>query len=111
MSQLSTSDFRKGSKVILDGEPYDMLEVNFVKPGKGQALYKCRLKNLIKGTLLDRTYKSGDGLEAGLPEVQQPGVAEGHVQPDGRQAVDDGCWAEALLQRLVEDASPVHASA
>ena len=64
MSQLNTSDFRKGSKIILDGEPYDMLEVNFVKPGKGQALYKCRLKNLIKGTMLDRTYKSGDSLEA-----------------------------------------------
>ena len=64
MAQLSTSDFRKGSKVILDGEPYDMVEVNFVKPGKGQALYKCRLRNLLKGTLLDRTYKSGDGLEA-----------------------------------------------
>lgn len=64
MAQLNTSDFRKGSKVILEGEPYDMLEVNFVKPGKGQALYKCRMKNLIKGTILDRTYKSGDGLEA-----------------------------------------------
>ncbi len=64
MAQLNTSDFRKGSKIILDGEPYDMLEVNFVKPGKGQALYKCRLKNLIKGTMLDRTYKSGDSLEA-----------------------------------------------
>ena len=64
MAQLNTSDFRKGSKIILDGEPFDMLEVNFVKPGKGQALYKCRLKNLIKGTMLDRTYKSGDSLEA-----------------------------------------------
>ena len=64
MSQLSTSDFRKGSKIILDGEPFDMMEVNFVKPGKGQALYKCRLRNLIKGTLLDRTYKSGDSLES-----------------------------------------------
>jgi elongation factor P len=64
MSQLNTSDFRKGSKVILDGEPFEMLEVNFVKPGKGQALYKCRLKNLIKGTMLDRTYKSCDSLEA-----------------------------------------------
>lgn len=64
MAQLSTSDFRKGSKVILDGEPYDMIEVNFVKPGKGQALYKCRMRNLLKGTLLDRTYKSGDSLEA-----------------------------------------------
>lgn len=63
MAQISTSDFRKGTKVIVEGDPYDMLEVNFVKPGKGQALYKCRMRNLIKGTILDRTYKSGDGLE------------------------------------------------
>lgn len=64
MAQLNTSDFRKGSKVILESEPYEMLEVNFVKPGKGQALYKCRMRNLLKGTILDRTYKSGDSLEA-----------------------------------------------
>ena len=41
-----------------------MIECNFVKPGKGQALYKCKLRNLIRGTLLDRTYKSGDSIEA-----------------------------------------------
>ncbi len=63
MAQINTSDFRKGTKVIIDGDPYDMLECNFVKPGKGQALYKTRLRNLLKGTILDRTYKSGDSLE------------------------------------------------
>lgn len=64
MAQLNTSDFRKGSKVVIEGEPYEMLIVDFVKPGKGQALYKCKMRNLLKGTILDRTYKSGDGLEA-----------------------------------------------
>ncbi|MGE3315975.1 MAG: elongation factor P [Planctomycetaceae bacterium] len=63
MPQVNASDFRKGVKVVLDGEPYEMLECNFVKPGKGQALYKTKLRNLLKGTILDRTYKSGDGLE------------------------------------------------
>lgn len=63
MPQINTGDFRKGIKVIVDGEPYEMLECNFVKPGKGQALYRTRLKNLLKGTQLDRTYKSGDSLE------------------------------------------------
>jgi elongation factor P len=58
-----TSDFRKGLKVQLDGEPYLMVEMNFVKPGKGNALYKCKLKNLIRGNVLDRTYKGGDSLE------------------------------------------------
>jgi elongation factor P len=64
MPQLNTGDFKKGSKVVIDGDPFEMLEVNFVKPGKGQALYRTRLRNLIKGTILDRTYKSGDSLEA-----------------------------------------------
>lgn len=64
MPQINTSDFRKGVKIILEGDPYEMMEVNFVKPGKGQALYKTRLRNLLKGTILDRTYKSGDSLEA-----------------------------------------------
>ena len=62
--QYSTSDFRKGLKVQIDGEPYIMSECNFVKPGKGNALYKCRLKNLIRGTTLDRTYRGGETLES-----------------------------------------------
>lgn len=64
MPQINTGDFRKGIKVIVEGDPYEMLECNFVKPGKGQALYKTKLRNLLKGTILDRTYKSGDSLEA-----------------------------------------------
>jgi elongation factor P len=64
VASYNTSEFKKGLKVQLDGEPYLMIECNFVKPGKGQALYKCRLKNLVRNTLLDRTYKSGDSLEA-----------------------------------------------
>ena len=64
MASYSTSEFRKGLKVQIDGDPYLMIECNFVKPGKGQALYKCKLKNLVRNTVLDRTYKSGDSLDA-----------------------------------------------
>jgi elongation factor P len=60
----NTSEFRKGLKVQLDGDPYLMIECNFVKPGKGQALYKCKLRNLLRNTVIDRTYKSGDSIEA-----------------------------------------------
>jgi len=60
----NTSEFRKGLKVQLDGDPFIMIECNFVKPGKGQALYKCKLRNLLRNTVIDRTYKSGDSLEA-----------------------------------------------
>ena len=41
-----------------------MIQMDFVKPGKGNALYKCRLKNLIRGTVLQKTYKGGDSLES-----------------------------------------------
>jgi elongation factor P len=66
-----TSEFRKGLKVQIDGDPYLMVEMNFVKPGKGNALYKCKLRNLLRNTILDRTYKGGDTLEsADVNEVQ-----------------------------------------
>lgn len=64
MASYNTSQFKKGLKVQIDGDPYLMIECNFVKPGKGQALYKCKLRNLLRGTVLDRTYKSGDSMEA-----------------------------------------------
>jgi len=60
----NTSDFRKGLKVQMDDDPYLMIECNFVKPGKGQALYKCKFRNLVRNTVIDRTYKSGDSIEA-----------------------------------------------
>jgi len=64
VASYNTSEFRKGLKVQMDGDPYLMIECNFVKPGKGQALYKCKLRNLIRNTVIDRTYKSGDSIEA-----------------------------------------------
>jgi len=56
----STSDFRKGLKVEIDGAPYVMVENQFVKPGKGQAFHRVRLKHMITGAVLDRTFKSGE---------------------------------------------------
>lgn len=71
MASYNTSEFRKGLKVQLDGDPYLMIECTFVKPGKGQALYKCKLRNLIRNTVIDRTYKSGDSIEAAdIEEIQ-----------------------------------------
>ncbi|MBI1314255.1 elongation factor P [bacterium] len=63
MPSINAQEFKKGMKVIVEGDPYDMLEVHFVKPGKGQALYKLRLRNLLKGTIINPTLRSGDSLE------------------------------------------------
>jgi elongation factor P len=64
MSTYNTSEFRKGLKVLIDGEPYLMVESEFMKPGKGQAVYRTRLKNLVRGNVIDRTYRSGDKIDA-----------------------------------------------
>jgi elongation factor P len=63
-SVYNTSDFRKGLKVQIDGVPYLIVEMNFRKPGKGAALYECKMKNLIRNTVVDRTYRAGQTLEA-----------------------------------------------
>jgi elongation factor P len=60
----STNEFRSGLKVIMDGDPCAILENEFVKPGKGQAFNRVKLRNLKTGRVIDRTYKSGESLEA-----------------------------------------------
>jgi elongation factor P len=63
MSTYSTSEFKKGLKVIMDGDPYSIIENEFVKPGKGQGFSRVELKNLKTGRVLERTFKSGEKLE------------------------------------------------
>ncbi len=57
------SDLRKGLRLKLDGDPHIVTEFNFVKPGKGQALYRCKLKNMISGAQFERTFRSVDSFE------------------------------------------------
>jgi elongation factor P len=57
------SDLKKGLKLLIDGEPHVIIQYDFTKPGKGQALYKCKLRNMITGSLFDRTYRSGESFE------------------------------------------------
>ena len=59
----SCADLKKGLKVMIDGEPHVIVQFDFTKPGKGQALYKCKLRNMITGSLFDRTYRSGESFE------------------------------------------------
>ncbi len=59
----SASDLRKGLKISIDGEPYIITDFTFSKPGKGQSLYRCRIRNMITGNSSDRTYRSNDKFE------------------------------------------------
>jgi len=60
----NASDLRKGLKILIDKEPYVVVDFQFSKPGKGQALYRCKLKNMISGIQIDRTYRSVDTFES-----------------------------------------------
>lgn len=59
----SAADLRKGLKVEVDGQPYTITEFNFLKPGKGQAIYNCRLKNMVTGSTFTRSYRSNDKID------------------------------------------------
>lgn len=59
----NSSDLRKGLKIQIDEEPYLVIDFQFSKPGKGQSLYRCKLRNMITGVIIDRTYRSGDTFE------------------------------------------------
>lgn len=63
MATYSTNEFKSGLKVMLDGDPCTIVENEFVKPGKGQAFNRVKLRNLITGRILEKTFKSGDSLE------------------------------------------------
>lgn len=62
MANYSTSEFKTGLKVLLDGEPCTIVENEFVKPGKGQAFSRVRLRNLRTGRMWERTFKSGESI-------------------------------------------------
>lgn len=64
MASYNTNEFRSGLKVLLDGDPYTIVENEFVKPGKGQAFNRVKLKNLKTGRVIDKTFKSGESIEA-----------------------------------------------
>jgi elongation factor P len=66
-----TSDLKKGLKVTIDGNPYTVVEFQFVKPGKGQAFTRTKLKNLLTGSMLERTFRSGDKLQPADVEERQ----------------------------------------
>ncbi len=58
-----TSDIRKGLKVLIDGNPYTIVEFQFVKPGKGAAFTRTKFKNLVSGAVIERNIRSGEKLE------------------------------------------------
>lgn len=83
---MQTTDIRKGLKIQIDGVPYHVVEHQFVKPGKGQAFTRCRIKNLMTGNVIERTWKSGDSVE--LADVEERKMTYSWQEPDAYVFMD-----------------------
>lgn len=80
---MDTADIRKGLKIMVDGQAYIIIEATFVKPGKGQAFTRVKIRNLESGSVLERTYKSGEKVE--LADVEERAMQ--YIYPEGSDFV------------------------
>ena len=80
MSTYSTNEFKSGLKIMIDGDPYVIVENEFVKPGKGQAFNRVRIRNLKSGRTLERSFRSGDTVESA--DIQESEMQ--YLYSDGR---------------------------
>ncbi len=104
MSVFTTNEFKSGLKVMLDGDPCSILENEFVKPGKGQAFNRVKLRNLKTGRVLERTFKSGESLSgADIIEVEME-----YLYNDGDAwhfMVPENYEQHAIANQLIGDAA------
>ena len=79
--KISTSQFKNGLKIIINDQPCSILEHEFHKPGKGQAVMRVKFRNLITGKVVDKTYKSGESVE----EADVMTLEMNYLYSDGEQ--------------------------
>lgn len=96
-----TNEFRKGLKIEIDGAPYMMTECQFVKPGKGNAFTRTKLKHMVSGAVLDRTYKSGEKVhKAQLSETVMQFM---YAQGDAFHFMDTKTYEQVAIPRVAID--------
>ncbi len=104
MATYSTNEFRGGLKLIIDGDPCVIVENDVVKPGKGQAFNRVKIRNLKSGRVIERTYKSGESVEAAdvidteMQFLYGDGESWHFMDPESfeQYAVDDNGMGEAV---------------
>ena len=91
----TASDLRKGLRLKLDGEPFVITEFNFVKPGKGQSLYRCKLRNMISGAQFERTFREVDTFESA--DLQQKAMQYLYKEEDNCVFMDMESYEQVYL--------------
>lgn len=91
----SASDLRKGLKIEVEGAPYVITDFQFVKPGKGQALYRCKMKNLITGSTLDKTYRAVEKIDK--PNLEERDLIYSYQDADQYVFMDSTTYEQLHL--------------
>jgi len=93
----SASDLRKGLKVQIGDEPYIIIEFDFSKPGKGQALYRTKMRNMITGNQFTQTYRSNDKFEK--PDLEERTMQFLYSQGDEFHFMDTSSYEQLFISR------------
>lgn len=93
----SASDLRKGLKVQIDGEPYIITDFEFSKPGKGQALYRTKMRNMITGNQFTNTYRSNDKFDK--PDLEERTMQFLYAQDDEYHFMDTSSYEQIFLSK------------
>lgn len=95
MSSASTNEIRVGMKVEVDKEPYLIINNEFVKPGKGQAFNRIKMKNMKSGRVIERTYKSGEKID--LADVEEKEMRFLYKEQDSAVFMDDKTFDQLTI--------------
>src|SRR6185503_13279369 len=96
---IDTSEFRKGLKIEMDGEPYEIVEFQHVKPGKGSAFVRTTIRSLLSGRVLQPTLKSGE--KVGKPDIEEKDMQYLYVQGDDFYFMDTRNYEQTFLSEKV----------
>ncbi|MHB1845270.1 MAG: elongation factor P [Deltaproteobacteria bacterium] len=92
---IDTSEFRKGLKIEVEGDPYEIVDFQHVKPGKGGAFVRTRIRNLLTGNTLDRTFRSGD--KVGRPDVDEREMQYLYSEGDNFHFMDNKSYEQTFV--------------
>jgi elongation factor P len=95
----NAADLRKGLKIELEGIPYKITEFNFVKPGKGQAMYKCRIENMINGNSMEKTFRSVDKID--IPNIESKDLSYSYQEADNYVFMDNKTYEQCEINEKV----------
>jgi elongation factor P len=98
----SASDLRKGLKIEIDGQPFAITDFTFTKPGKGQAIYTCKLKNMLNGITMTRQFRSND--KFGRPALSERRLVYSYEDGDNFVFMNENYEQIELSAEILGDA-------